>query len=134
MSKYLLENTRPRPFTIGKVQLLMGINEITKDQWEKIKGHPATKESFESGNLKWVVGSSPDQAPKGKEPSQEYPLKKMTPKEASSVIKGTVSIPVLDGWLRLETRKEVTAAILAQLEKIKVAEVDKDDDSKKGGK
>lgn len=128
MGKYLLEHTQPRVFRIGGLVLLPGVNEVDSEAWLKAKKHPFIESAFDDGDLRWVPGRGPDDV-KAKQPVEAYPLKGMPVKTAIAVVKKTPSIAVLEGWKKVETKKEILSAISAQIEEI--GKVEEDEDEKK---
>jgi hypothetical protein len=121
MATLLLENTQARPLNIAGLPLAVGINEITGGNWDRVKDNPGVKDLFDNGWIKWVRG--PEEAKKV-EKLGPYPLKGISAKEAIGIVKKTMSIPTLEGWLRIESRREITSAITAQIEEIKKTEED----------
>lgn len=129
MATYLLENTRPRVFRIADVTLMPGMNEVTDEQWDSIKKNPFTQLALDEGEIKWQTGRGPGDTAKEVKKLGPYPLKGLTAKEATAIVKKTTAIPTLESWLRIETRKEIIAAINAQVKEIQ--KVDEDQDEKK---
>lgn len=123
MKNYLLEYTRPRVFRIGGLTLLPGINQVAADEWDRAASHPFMKQHFENGDLKWVPSNGPDSVKK----DAPSPIAGLKIKDAVAIVKRTTKLSDLSGWLAIEKRKEVSAAISGQIAEIKKVEKDGDE-------
>jgi hypothetical protein len=103
--------------------LIAGVNEITEDEWEQIKDHPALPEMFNSDpeKLEWVEGRGPEDTVH-ETPESGNILSSMTEKQAIKVIRGTLSKDLLDKWYLSESRSTVKAEIEKQFDKLKMPE------------
>ncbi len=89
------------------VVLKPGANVVSPEVAALIKGHPIIKIEIEKGNIE-IMG---EHQPGG----EAELLKDLKPKEAIDIVGKTTDAALLQGWFSKDKRKEVKAAIEAQL-------------------
>lgn len=113
-----------------------GIQEISQENWDAIKGHILLPYRFENGDLEWIPGKGPEdflvdkdsvidqEAPKdgSTEPTGDVevdnPLKACNAKKAKEFVAETFDVELLKKWQETETRDSVLKAIADQLKKM----------------
>lgn len=138
MITYLLNYKGANTFTFQSVlatehervkkdkMLLMGINEVTKEEWDQIKNHPRLDDLFNPKNgenelLEWIDGRGPEDN-EHKTPESGNILSTMPEKQAVKVIKNTLNKELLEKWHKTESRDSVVKALEIQFEKLKMPE------------
>lgn len=126
----IIEYTRPKShsihFVIGKNEkgdsvcreqvFSPGNNEVSKDNWDKIKIHPLIRPLIKSGVFKVVLGGD------------NKSLAELDIDEAANIIKSTYAVPLLESFKVAEKRKEVLKAVDEQIKSLEV----KDEESEEG--
>lgn len=128
MAKYLLKNNLPRVLGFGKIVLFPKINEVSFEKAMKLKTFKSFDDHLQEGTIAWV-GAEPklEKVEAKSEEDQEYILKGKSSKEAIAIVKETLSVPVLQGWLKEESRKEVKAAIEQMIKEVTTIKKDEKD-------
>lgn len=103
----LIENRKTHVYIVGATQFMVGVNHVTKVEWEKIKTHPHVKTKIEDEDLK--VHAAED-AKDG-----VNTLKEFQPNAAEKLAKATFNEGLLNAWLEVEKRATVRMAIKEQL-------------------
>jgi hypothetical protein len=138
MITYLLNYKGANKFTFQNVletegetvkkskKILMGINEVTKEEWDQIKDHPHVPALFADTDksdaiMEWVDGRGPEDN-EHKTPDSGNILSTMPEKQAIKVVKNTLNKELLEKWHKTESRDAVVKVLEAQFEKLKMPE------------
>ena len=109
----LIENRETRVYIVGEVKLMPGVNQISKNEWNHVKGHPHVMHRLDDELLKVI---DQEDAADG----EVHSIKEFQPKQAEKIIKQTFDEKLLNDWLADEKRGSVKAAISAQLKFVSV--------------
>jgi hypothetical protein len=111
------------------IQFMPGVNEFTKEQWEKVSAHPEIKKRMETEVVDLKRGKVPmievlsevkksDNSNEGNDEDNKGGIEGLNVGDAKALVKETENTPLLREWLESETRKGVKEAIEKKLEKI----------------
>lgn len=130
----LVEWTKPNLFTIWgseggsepTLRLIPGMNEVKKDDWDKVSKHPLVKIHLEEDDL--IVHDDLG----GEEGSEVDGISTLAVKKATKIIKATFDTELLAKWRGEETRSTILTAIDKQVEvvnkSVKVKEKEENDE------
>lgn len=136
MSKVLVKWNKSNVMSVGAglpdasvIQFMPGVNEFTKEQWEKVSAHPEIKKRMETEVVDLKRGKVPmiEVLAEKKENKSEgndddantnSAISELGVKDAKTLVEETFNTVLLKEWLEGETRKGVKSAIEKQLEGI----------------
>ena len=108
---------------VKKITLLLGANEVDKNDWEAAKA--SCKDHIENGWLEEVVEKieeekvDPKTKQKKKVSRKTYPtLNKLSAKKAVEIVEQTFDLATLKKWLEKEARDEIRAKLANKIDSI----------------
>lgn len=146
MSKVLVKWNKSNVMSVGAglpdasvIQFMPGVNEFTKEQWEKVSAHPEIKKRMETEVVDLKRGKVPMIEVLAEKKSESNgdsdddngsaAISELGVKDAKALVGETFNTPLLREWLESETRKGVKDAIEKQLAKIEADREGSDDEN-----
>jgi len=122
-SNVLTIHAKDKTNTVKPIQLLPGVNEVTKEDWSLALQHPVVKRYLDEEGILEVKGQTVDDKPSKKEGLEDYTIP-----SASKIIKETYDVELLKSWKLKDDRVGIAQAIDDQLQFIKETTTPKKDD------